>query len=129
MTPSLRWSKVTAWSIACSNRNSGRLLARGSPKEFTANADLFQGKVAQLEELRDVQQQWADGGALPDVEKARLKIRLKNLADDLSVPDEEVFTGAAMTDQAYARMYSELGDAEQGLGRRFTRAALKEAGL
>lgn len=99
------------------------------PGEFEQNEKTYARNVEQLEELREVQQEWADAASLPEAQKEQLKEKLKSLAHPLSVPESVVFTGEPMTDQTYERVYRDLGDGELELSRRLTRAALKKAGL
>jgi len=40
-----------------------------------------------------------------------------------------VFTGEAMTEAVYERLYSDIGNEEQALGRRLTRTAMANAGI
>ncbi|MFJ7314283.1 NEL-type E3 ubiquitin ligase domain-containing protein [Pseudomonas sp. NPDC098747] len=99
------------------------------PGQFKNNAKIYEGKAEQLDELRAAQQAWADGKDLPEAQKASLKVALQNLARQLSVPDSTVFTGQAMSDAVYERLYTDIGDEEQALGRRLTRTAMKNAGI
>ncbi|WP_250548186.1 NEL-type E3 ubiquitin ligase domain-containing protein [Pseudomonas hormoni] len=99
------------------------------PGEFRNNAITYENKADLLDQLRQAQQAWADAKALSDPDKVRLKERLKTLAGEFPVPESVVFTGDAMTDQTYERLYSDIGDDEQELGRRLTREALKKAGV
>jgi hypothetical protein len=106
-----------------------RYLHESHPGEFKNNETSFQEKVVQLENLREVQQAWADGTTLAQAEKTLLREQLKNLAHALSLPESVVFTGDSMTDQTYERLYNDIGEDELELGRKLTRGALKKAGL
>lgn len=103
-------------------------LRNAHPNEFKENARLYEGKAERLDELRLAQKDWAHSEGLPDTKKQQLKERLKDLANQLSVPQSMVFTDAEMTDEVYARLYRDIGYDEQELSRRLTRAALKKAG-
>ncbi|MBP5947434.1 MULTISPECIES: NEL-type E3 ubiquitin ligase domain-containing protein [unclassified Pseudomonas] len=99
------------------------------PGQFKNNASIHEGKARQLDELRVAQKAWADGKDLPEEQKALRRQALQNLARQLSVPDATVFTGDAMTDAVYERLYTDIGDEEKALGRRLTRTALTNAGI
>ncbi|RON71208.1 NEL-type E3 ubiquitin ligase domain-containing protein [Pseudomonas fluorescens] len=97
------------------------------PAAFRNNALTYEGKADLLDQLRLAQKAWVDAKTLPEAQKAPIRQHLKTLADAFPLPQSEVFTGAAMTEQTYERLISDLGYNEQELGRRLTRAALKKA--
>ena len=99
------------------------------PGQFANNARIYESKAEQLDALRSAQQAWADGEDLPEAQQAALREALRNLARQLSVPDSTVFTGEAMTDAVYERLYTDIGNEEQELGRRLTRTAMANAGI
>lgn len=98
------------------------------PNEFKENEQLYESKAELLDELRVAQKDWADSESLPEAEKNQRKEKLKDLANKLPVPESVVFTGEEMTEEVYARLYSDLGHDEKELSRRLTRAALRKAG-
>lgn len=98
------------------------------PRELRSNDQTFQTKVDQLEDLRTAQEQWANAD-LPLAVKEHLEGHMKFLASQIPIEQDVVFTGAAMSDETYGRLYVELGESEKELGRNLTRTALKNAGL
>jgi hypothetical protein len=99
------------------------------PRAFLDNAGLYhQTKAALLEDLRQAQRDWAHSRHHTDEHRKRLAERLKALARQLSVPENELFTGTEMSDQMYEQLFNDLFDAEKELARRLTRMALQKAG-
>ncbi|MGG7674878.1 NEL-type E3 ubiquitin ligase domain-containing protein [Pseudomonas sp. WC2] len=104
-------------------------LEEAYPAEYQQNALTFQDKIGQLEDLRRAQEQWADAADMAQAQKASLRQQMTTLAKQIPVSESLIFTGAAMTEEAYGQISIDLGEQKKELGRRLTRAALKEAGL
>jgi Leucine-rich repeat (LRR) protein len=104
-------------------------LSETYPGELRENQLTFQDKVAQVEELREAEAEWANAENLSVVEKKALKQRMTDLASQIPVSEDKVFTGAAMTEETYGQLYIELGEREKELGRNLTRTELESAGL
>jgi hypothetical protein len=66
---------------------------------------------------------------MAQAQKASLRQQMTTLAKQIPVSESLIFTGAAMTEEAYGQISIDLGEQKKELGRRLTRAALKEAGL
>ncbi|KOY03658.1 NEL-type E3 ubiquitin ligase domain-containing protein [Pseudomonas nunensis] len=97
------------------------------PGEFHANAQRYERLQDLLESLREAQSEWAKAQALlPETQKTRLREWLRELARELSIPEQQIFTGEAMSEQAYNALYSDLGYRQQELARQKTREALKQ---
>jgi hypothetical protein len=99
------------------------------PDEFHDNAQRYERLSNLLETLREAQSEWANAEALPETHRTRLRERIQVLARQLSIPEQQVFTGEAMTDQTYNVLYSDLGYKQQALARQKTREALERAAL
>ncbi|MNQ97434.1 putative E3 ubiquitin-protein ligase ipaH7.8 [compost metagenome] len=96
------------------------------PVDTETNKHLYQSKYEKLEELRTTQFQWLESTS--DVQKADLRNRLRELMNDLPVPETVVFADEPISEANFDRMLSDLGDSEKELARRLTRAALRKAG-
>jgi hypothetical protein len=99
------------------------------PGELRNNKTTFQEKADQLENLRLAEQQWADAADSPAPERARLQQHMKDLARQIPVPENRIFTGAAMTDETYNQLYLELDERRKDLLRTLTRNAMADAGI
>lgn len=97
------------------------------PDEFLGNDRRYGRLQDLLESLREAQWEWSQAGVLPEAHQTRLRERLRDLARQLSIPEQQMFSGEAMTEQAYAIFYSNLGYQKQELARQKTREALKRA--
>jgi hypothetical protein len=106
-----------------------RYLRDQYPVEFETNKRLYMRKYEQLETLREVQRQWLDSTPLSDVEHGALRARLRDLMNDLPVPDTVVFADEPISDADFDRFLIDLGYEEKELLRRLTREALGRAGL
>lgn len=87
------------------------------PDEFHDNAQRYERLSNLLETLREAQSEWAKAEALPENHRTRLRERIQVLARQLSIPEQQVFTGEAMTEQIYNVFYSDLGYKQQALAR------------
>ncbi|MNL29729.1 hypothetical protein D3C87_1514220 [compost metagenome] len=96
------------------------------PVDTETNKHRYQSKYEKLEELRTTQFQWLESTS--DVQKADLRNRLRELMNDLPVPETVVFADEPISEANFDRMLSDLGDSEKELARRLTRAALRKAG-
>ncbi|MFJ2684675.1 NEL-type E3 ubiquitin ligase domain-containing protein [Pseudomonas sp. NPDC087342] len=100
------------------------------PAEFQSNAQRYERLQHLIESLREAQAEWAKAqDLLPEAQKTRLREWLRDLARQLSIPEQQIFTGEAMSEQAYNALYSDLGYRQQELARQKTRAALERATL
>lgn len=93
----------------------------------TAHAEAFQASLERanqvlepLDDLMFAQKAWATATERSD----EARQALLSLADALSVPHEEVLTGAPMTPQTYERILAGSYAGDQDLARRLTREAL-----
>lgn len=98
------------------------------PSEFAHNHRLYERKSAWLDELQEVQRAWAQSRGLPMAQRQALKQRLQDLARQLNVEENRVFTGEEMTDEVYDGLLNDLGYERKDLSRQLTRAALQKAG-
>lgn len=96
------------------------------PVETQTNKQLYQSKYEKLEELRITQLQWLE--TTSDVEKADLRNRLRELINDLPVPESVVFADEPFSETDFDRFLVDLGDEEKQLARQLTREALRKAG-
>ncbi len=96
------------------------------PVETQTNKLLYQSKYEKLEELRTTQRQWLESTS--DVEKAELRNRLRELINDLPVPETVVFADEPISESDFDRFLVDLGDEEKQLARQLTREALRKAG-
>ncbi|WP_166225552.1 NEL-type E3 ubiquitin ligase domain-containing protein [Pseudomonas atagonensis] len=97
--------------------------------EYYANRSRFELKASQLEDLRDAMAELAPPSTLASVHKIEARSRLRTLASQLGVPQEQVLTGRPMEDAVYERLITDFGDQEKELSRQQTRDALKKNGL
>ncbi|UVK97768.1 dermonecrotic toxin domain-containing protein [Pseudomonas sp. B21-048] len=98
------------------------------PVRINANKQRYLGLLDQLETLRSTQQEWAASAALTAPQRAELRNRLRELMNDLPVPETVVFADKPMSEDNYNRLLVDLADDEKELSRRLTRAALRKAG-
>jgi hypothetical protein len=103
-----------------------RYLGEKWPVEIQTNKRLYQSKYEKLEELRTTQLQWLESTS--DVEKAVLRNRLRELFNDLPIPETVVFADEPISDSDFDRFLVDLGDEEKQLARQLTREALRKAG-
>jgi len=103
-----------------------RYLRETWPVETQTNKLLYQSKYEKLEELRTTQRQWLESTS--DVEKAELRNRLRELINDLPVPETVVFADEPISESDFDRFLVDLGDEEKQLARQLTREALRKAG-
>ncbi|PNB75312.1 hypothetical protein C1X64_05295 [Pseudomonas sp. GW456-E7] len=104
-------------------------LGENYPVQIEANKREYLNKYEWLETLRSTQREWVESTQLTDVERAALRNRLKDLANDLPVPETVVFADEPISDANFDRFLVDLWDGEKELSRRLTRAALSRAGL
>jgi hypothetical protein len=102
-------------------------LRKTYPEQFASNDQLFEEKLGQLEELREVQNKWANNQDV--AQTTRLQKKLEALARVLNVPEKEVFSGEAMSTSFYNRLVRDMGYARNELARDLTRAAMARAGI
>ncbi|MFJ2712113.1 dermonecrotic toxin domain-containing protein [Pseudomonas sp. NPDC087346] len=101
-------------------------LSERYPVRLETNKRRYQQLFDQLETLRSVQREWA-ASTLP-TQRTELRKRLRELTDELPVPDTVVFADQPISDVNYDRLLVDLGDDEKELSRRLTRDALRKAG-
>jgi hypothetical protein len=101
-------------------------LAERYPVRMEVNKRRYQSLFDQLEALRTTQHEWVESTS--DQQRAELRNRLRELVNDLPVPETVVFADAPITDAAFDRLLVDLGDAEKQLSRQLTRDALRRAG-
>ncbi|NYH10129.1 NEL-type E3 ubiquitin ligase domain-containing protein [Pseudomonas moraviensis] len=106
-----------------------RYLRDNWPGEIESNKRMYLEKLDLLDALRDAQAQWAQAADLPPAQRAIHRKNLADLADRLSVPHKEVFTGDPMSDETYERLQRDLGYQEKELSRQLTRDAMRRAGI
>ncbi|MDR9754511.1 NEL-type E3 ubiquitin ligase domain-containing protein [Pseudomonas sp. SZMC_28357] len=94
------------------------------PYEFQVNDQTHARQGALLEDLREAQALWAQSQTLPEEQRSQPRERLRQLAAQLSIPEDQVFTGQNMSDQAYNDWYTDLAYRKQALARQKTREAL-----
>jgi hypothetical protein len=104
-----------------------KYLREAYPDAYHRNARIYRGKPELLDQLRDAQRAWAHSARWSELHRAPLRRQLQDLADQLPVPHNVVFTGAEMTDAVYERLLNEIGYDEKALSRRLTREALQKA--
>ncbi|WP_213938398.1 NEL-type E3 ubiquitin ligase domain-containing protein [Pseudomonas sp. dw_612] len=95
------------------------------PTEFQANKQRYERLSNALESLRETQTEWAKAKALNEPRQYRLEERMRVLTQQLSIPEHQVFTGHAMTEQTYEALYHDLGYQRQEWARAKTREALE----
>jgi hypothetical protein len=103
-----------------------RYLREKWPVGTEMNKHLYQSKYEKLEELRTTQRQWLESTS--DVEKADLRNRLRELINDLPVPETVVFADEPISEADFDRFLVDLGDEEKQMARQLTREALRKAG-
>lgn len=106
-----------------------RYLRENWPGEIESNKRMYLEKIDLLDALRDAQAQWAQAADLPPAQRAIRRKNLADLADRLSVPHKDVFTGAPMSNETYERLLRDLGYQEKELSRQLTRDAMRRAGI
>lgn len=99
------------------------------PIQIEANKREYLNKYELLETLRSTQREWVESTQLTDVERAALRNRLIDLANDLPVAETVVFADEPISEANFDRFLVDLWDGEKELSRRLTRAALSRAGL
>jgi hypothetical protein len=99
------------------------------PVRIEANKQQYLNKYEQLEALRTIQRVWVDSAQATDVQRMKLRERLRGLINDLPVPDTVVFADAPISNANFDRLLVDLGYEEKELLRRLTREALGRAGL
>ncbi|KQV14742.1 hypothetical protein ASC74_27310 [Pseudomonas sp. Root329] len=102
-------------------------LRKTYPEQFESNDQLFEGKLGQLEELREVQNKWANNQ--DRTQTTRLQKKLEALARVLNVPEKVVFSGEEMSTSFYNRLIRDMDYARNELARDLTRAAMARAGI
>ncbi|MVV52140.1 hypothetical protein EJA72_28455 [Pseudomonas sp. PB120] len=96
------------------------------PNEFSRNRRLFEAKSDLLDELREVQHDWASSKGQQIAQRRALKQRLQDLARRLGVDDSEVLIDEDMSDEIFGRLLHDMGYEEKELSRSLTRAALQK---
>ncbi|WP_422396255.1 dermonecrotic toxin domain-containing protein [Pseudomonas trivialis] len=95
--------------------------------QYRDNDREYNERFLALDDLKEIQPQWANADALPTPEHERLRETLKDLADAAHVPESEVFTEQAMDTERYNRLLNNQGYDRQEWMRRLTRRALTQA--
>ncbi|POF42857.1 hypothetical protein B0D71_08135 [Pseudomonas laurylsulfativorans] len=90
------------------------------------NTRRYQRLSNQLDTLRDTQRAWVESTS--DIQRAALRSQLRELMNDLPVPDTVVFADEPFSDTVFDRLLVDLGDAEKELSRSLTRTAMRRAG-
>ncbi|MNU96602.1 E3 ubiquitin-protein ligase ipaH3 [compost metagenome] len=106
-----------------------RFLRETYPSQFEENKQLYLSKFDQLETLRTTQHEWANSIHLTEVQRTELRTRLKELTNDLIVPDSVIFADEPMSEDVYNRLLTDIGYDEKELSRRLTRAAMRKANI
>lgn len=106
-----------------------RFLRETYLSQFEENKQLYLSKFEQLETLRTTQHEWANSIHLTEVQRAELRTRLKELTNDLIVPDSVIFADEPMSEDVYNRLLTDIGYDEKELSRRLTRAAMRKANI
>ncbi|TVT85288.1 hypothetical protein FPT12_06600 [Pseudomonas sp. H3(2019)] len=104
-----------------------RHLRRTHPTQYEINDRLFEAKPGLLDDLREAQAEWASSNA--QTRPHQLARRMENLADQLGIPQADVFSGEAMSQARYDGLLEDIGYARNDLSRKLTREALARAGL
>lgn len=95
--------------------------------KMDANKQRYQRLTDQLPTLITTQRKWTE--ATSDLKRAELRAQLRELMNDLPVPNTVVFTEEPLSDENLGRILSDLEDEEKGLARYLTRLAMKRAGI
>lgn len=104
-----------------------RHLRRTHPTQFEVNDRVFEEQLRRLEELRELQTQWAN---VTDPTRLNpLTRRMETLARQLGARETEIFSGETMSEAYYNRLLSDLAYARNDLARQLTHKALQAAGL
>lgn len=104
-----------------------RHLDRTHPTQSSIDEELFTRKREQIEELRLAQSEWAN--PTPETRMSRLQRQMESLANQLGVPQLQVFSGHPMSDVEYNRLLINASRDRYALARRWTREAMENAGL
>jgi hypothetical protein len=102
-------------------------LKSAHPAEIEANLRSFDSRLGQVEDLRTAQNAWVN-----ETDPSQLAMRqkmLEDLANQLNVAHNDVFTEAQMTEAFYNRLIEPLTNARNQLARTLTREAMARAGL
>ncbi|KNH25647.1 hypothetical protein ACS77_18065 [Pseudomonas syringae] len=101
-------------------------LAERYPVRMETNKQRHMVLFEQLETLRNTQREWVESTS--DEQRAQLRNRLRELMNDLPVPETVVYADEPISDTQYDRLLVDLGDAEKELSRSLTREAMERAG-
>jgi hypothetical protein len=96
------------------------------PIQTKTNKQQYESKSDALDTLRSTQREWLESTS--DLQRAELRNQLRELMNDLPVPETVVFADVPISDEIYYRLFADLGHDEQALFRQLTRKALKKAG-
>lgn len=96
-------------------------------QDFNAQGEQRDKAGSQLQELLELQQQWATG-QLPAEAKARLREQLVALADELVIPYSVVLADQVLSDSTVLGLYEHIQHDYNELARRLTRQALTRLG-
>jgi hypothetical protein len=96
------------------------------PIQTKTNKQQYESKSDALDTLRSTQREWLESTS--DPQRAELRNQLRELMNDLPVPETVVFADVPISDEIYYRLFADLGHDEQELFRQLTRKALKKAG-
>lgn len=104
-----------------------RHLDRTHPTQFAIDEELFSQKREAIEALRLAKDEWAN--STPQTNINRLIRRMETLANQLGVPQAEVFREGPMSDVDYNRLLINADRDRYALARRWTREAMENAGI
>jgi hypothetical protein len=104
-----------------------RHLKSTHPGEMEANNRSFDLRLGQVEDLRTAQNAWANEKD-PSQLASRQKT-LEDLADQLNIAHNKVFTEEEMTEDFYNKLIEQLTHERNQLARKLTREAMARAGL
>jgi hypothetical protein len=99
------------------------------PDAYSPNTRFFANKCDLLEQLLTAQREWARSNGQPDAQRRVLRKKVLDLAQQIPLPQSELFIESEMTDAVYDRLLNDIGYREKELSRRLTREALHKAGL
>ena len=104
-------------------------LEKAYSAELHANADIFEEKEEWLNQLKDLQESWANASPLLESRNPEQKVQMIEMARKLGVPATDILTREPMSDSLYYRIYSQLADDRKEVSRQLTRTALTNANL
>lgn len=103
-------------------------LTQHNPTACWNNETAFDLKLAQLDELQTLQEQYANSQALAETDKEAQRVKLRSLAQALALDEATVLSGNPMTSSQYNAALNDLGYRYKQWLRDLTREALSRAG-